>query len=114
MVAVVSPNIIDSMIAEHVMGLEPWPGKPGAFRAPVVLPHQEAKPCEPPAYSTDIAAAWQIVEKLKLAVGPSDSGLVGWWAARNTPSLPMSPLAAADTAPMAICLAALKVVGVGT
>ncbi len=65
-----------------------------------------------PHYSTDIAAAWEVVEKFQaedfdVRVGFCrwrDDGRVGWlaWVGKAD--------ALADTAPHAICLAALKAV----
>lgn len=53
---------LDAIIAERVMGLEVlggkivnrWPHVPGVYT-----------PIETPNYSTDIAAAWSVVEKLR-------------------------------------------------
>lgn len=59
---------------------------------------------EPDDYSTDIAAAWEIVEKLRLWVYPSDDS-DGWEAGLPDDD---SCWKGADTAPMAICLAALE------
>jgi hypothetical protein len=59
-----------------------------------------------PYYSTDIAAAWEVVEKLRLAIAPGDEG--GWIAASSAYHLDAGRAERADTAPHAICLAALK------
>ena len=122
---------IDTQIAEKVMGLIPcdkWkPASMGIAGGMVMMNdhkvcrHKECYPSVPDLqwpgngprpYSTDIKAAWDIVEKLSLAFeikyfpleikfpfvavvwGPS-----GW-----------GTMTKADTAPMAICLAALKAV----
>lgn len=80
----------------------------------------------PPAFSTDIAAAWQVVERFRLWVIPDERQ----WCAGIPRNLSGSiysadmygpddlgvidgrlELARADTAPLAICLAALKLVG---
>lgn len=61
-------------------------------------------------YSSDIAAAWQVVEKLGLAVAPDDEG--GWVSAPGSYYLDTAKAVNAPTATVAICLAALKVVGV--
>lgn len=78
---------------------------------------------EIPHYSTDIAAAWPVVEKLCLSVlrNANDEYLVGkfdetvWngdeWVDGQMVCI-LRPSEAA-TAPLAICLAALRVVGVG-
>ena len=60
---------------------------------------------KPPHYSTQIADAWLVVEKLELTVGPEYTG--GWYA-----GIPWKTSAGkAPTAPLAICLAALEEVG---
>lgn len=63
-----------------------------------------------PDYSTDIAAAWEIVEKLSMWVCPANNGH-DWTAGRLSLEEP-SPEGGtwAETAPHAICLAALKAV----
>jgi hypothetical protein len=99
---------LDALVAEKVMGLQPLrrevPPDPGAF---LDLPH----------YSTDIAAAWEVVEKLTgrrdkdigfaLTVNPGTIG-TSFSALDGTEHWHVN----ASTAPLAICLAALKVVGV--
>lgn len=63
-----------------------------------------------PRFSEDIAAAWHIVEKLGLSVGPTadDAGYRDGWFAEK-PERVIS-FAKAQTAPHAICLAALKAI----
>lgn len=65
---------------------------------------------ELPYYSTDIAAAWEVVEKLDLLstllLQKNSSGVWGVWN-EDTGQVHFG-----DTAPHAICLAALKAVGV--
>ncbi len=83
---------IDALVAEHVMGLDP-------NRAEFALDE----------YSTDIAAAWEVVEKMSVPleiIRHRDGKQWGVLDARfrNTTW--------ADTAPLAICLAALKAKGV--
>ena len=72
---------------------------------------------EPPEYSTDISAAWEVVNKLSGGFyfsidGQWRSQLTGKisWRSRFKPSLD-APYISGDTAPHAICLAALKAVG---
>jgi len=125
---------LDALVAEKVMGLEPWPEQDPrwqckAFKAKIIPYGQEAKPCLPPEYSTDIAAAWEVMEKFK------DRGLeVGWdkyrekWFCTNLAEdfryafdldetefkstfNDNSIAVLADTAPLVICVAALKAVG---
>jgi hypothetical protein len=64
-----------------------------------------------PHYSTDIAAAWQVIEKMR----GEESGMrvyriesMSYWQF----GFRGAPWAEADTAPLAICRAALKTVGV--
>lgn len=100
---------IDTLVAEHVMSLE--------LRDGLVDMSEElnSKGCwrEPKPYSTDIAAAWEVLEKY-LAEG-NDIELMyckeyGCWNAC------LVDIAAenGDTAPLAICLAALKAKGIDT
>lgn len=67
-----------------------------------------------PKYSTDIAAAWEVVEKLDLLVPTRFlvRDVDGWVVANYDEDLRREDGIVADTAPRAICLAALKVVGV--
>lgn len=76
---------------------------------------------EMPYYSRDIAAAWEVVEKiielypdLPFGVEYSFCGTSeGYkWYAELNPEPDFGPKYMADTAPKAICLAALKAVGV--
>ena len=131
---------LDAMVAEKVMGLRPKQCKlhPGNTRCGVqsfeiegktifqewgclyclryskkrIDPARELKP-----YSTDIAAAWEVVEKLQergtLTVSSARGGSVGelktfaWCVEIHGPEVEEW----GDTAPHAICLAALKAVG---
>lgn len=61
-----------------------------------------------PDYSTDIAAAWLVADKLGLSVLKVTEG----WQARKFVSMRDESASNAKTAPLAICLAALKAVGV--
>ena len=80
-------------------------------------------------FSTDISAAWQVMEKLKDRVGDKERELleVNWLPAKNKwvagiwcyeqkmlggSVARASFVASADSAPRAICLAALKAFGV--
>lgn len=118
---------IDALVAEKVMGLIPcdkWtPINLGSAGGPALLKNCQHDNCYPatrlndwvggcPEYSTDIAAAWQVVERFtqkwkyvfKLQNHYSfnfdtyEATLNGYGGSANT-------------APMAICLAALKAVG---
>ena len=74
----------------------------------------------PPRYSTDIAAAWEVVEKL---IGDGAEPLIVGWAKYtqdwhceirgiSTPDGAQLHDAAAETAPLAISLAALRAKGI--
>ena len=118
---------IDKLIAEHVFGYEPmtdkhWQRACGFNKdnADVKYHHMVAVGCKtrngisvfdgnrgrlyfaPPLnYSTDIAAAWEVVEKFEfLSIARNHVG--------SYTVLYKEELTAKDTAPMAICLAALK------
>lgn len=132
---------LDALVAEKVMGLPP-----SAWPPPCIRHHrtddaewdsgsQEAGgwcyTCntmissvdrEPPAYSTDISAAWEVVEKLKerhgvkVMGGPDDEGGCEIWCCDITaygyrPFQDHSWSDAAATAPLAICRAALQATG---
>jgi hypothetical protein len=118
---------LDALIAEKVMGWGPIeidrngnpvginPDYPSKFKCHIV-----------PNYSTDIAAAWTVVEKLKLCVWPTTDGRYlclldqfsleygdeYWFGGSNVlENIERDWIAAvAQTAPHAICLAALKTV----
>jgi hypothetical protein len=119
---------LDVLIAEKVMGLVPCKAEchtrersplPGPCHAQPDSPDQGGETKE---YSTDIAAAWTVVEKLRegkyeftlfndsdktgeiwrVYFGPTDSLLED----------ALLPAVDADTAPLAICRAALCAVGV--
>src|SRR5690242_5200794 len=72
------------------------------------------EPCEvePPPYSTDIAAAWQVVDRLRpqmgVAIAVYDDGSARVELSRARLSFEESNIVAiGDTAPLAICRAAL-------
>ena len=120
---------LDYLVAEHVMDIY----QQGAM---IILPNGEkvrryvwvetetggqhidnADECVP-CYSTDIAAAWQVVEKFTEGDGlgyffiervqnKSQGWDEGWVASADD----FDTQVEADTAPLAICLAALKAVG---
>jgi hypothetical protein len=115
---------LDALVAEKVMGMNQFPHEPldsmgmchRCFR-PAGLGDALPKSCDPPHYSTDITAAWEVVEKLDL--------LGEWELWRHTDPYTKEPkwivgradyeqgetYAVADTAPLVLCLAALKAVG---
>ena len=101
---------IDALVAEHVMGLE--------LRDGLVDMSEElnSKGCwrEPKCYSTDIASAWEVIEKLKDSLDlveifwDIDCWCCNLW--KDGEEIIRSH--AHETAPLAICLAALKAKGV--
>ena len=125
---------LDALVAKKVMGWritawndgEPWgnrevfpPFEPinGIPADCDCISHSEAG--EPPHYSTDIAAAWEVVEKMEACPYPHGAeigsayvdGLDGYIVAfgRGGPE-PIDVAEFAVTAPLAICRAALKAV----
>lgn len=109
---------LDALIAKKVMGWKReqhlglkqlvWKGPPDLF-----VTWRD----DPLLYSTSIAAAWEVVEKIKL-----DGNMVNINTASNFSSVQIEKLnngrwdlavdsTDGDTAPHAICLAALKAVG---
>lgn len=73
---------------------------------------------EVPAYSEDIAAAWLVLDAMRVRgceVALEDHTLhdgpnKGWWALFDLPDGGDTGHAIGDTAPLAICLAARKVI----
>ena len=104
---------LDALVAEHVMGWV-WGIDDDGFQYLVPADWDEYMVPAVPHYSTRIQDAWQVVEKTKLLDdfeltkdGPmyqfghyGEYGFDEW-----------TLYAEADTAPLAICLAALKAVG---
>lgn len=113
---------IDKLIAEKVMGwrvfktTEEWQ-KAGSPTGQKITVLDQTPKFEIPHYSTDIAAAWQVVEKMH-----SDGNHVQVWRNKNNNFWRASMrfehgkwgkyFTQANTAPLAICLAALKAIGV--
>jgi hypothetical protein len=67
-----------------------------------------------PHYSTSIADAWLVVEKLKTLTADGDihiECLHGEWSVSTCHEEAWKGWSRADTAPLAICLAALEAVG---
>lgn len=110
---------IDTLIAERVMG---WMYKD--FKTPYVVmgqPETMSTDYVPP-FSTDITAAWMIVDRLHemgwsvfVACYCDNEHVSSPFEARcwkrNDPQFPETISIGADTAPLAICTAALKAVG---
>lgn len=119
--AIEAGRILDALIAERVMGWTfvshncyvPYgkdtcgynPSGKGGFHNDGRMPI--------PKYSTEIAAAWEVVEKLELAVLPAIYDGYKWAACTDAEGYYYSDkfCSQADTAPLAICRAALEVVG---
>lgn len=106
---------LDAMVAEKVFGWEPavnpWgDGRNIGWNLPPCIPNELERRTwsrDPLPYSTDISAAWQVVEKIGLGIQPCGDGWVcGIPGNRSKPSV------LGASAPLAICLAAMKAVGV--
>lgn len=107
---------LDTLIAERVMGL-----RDRLAKASSQAEHEQIRKlidfCPP--YSTSIASAWEVVEKLREFDHPEDKsagftiwqhwegGYVAGWSWHEAEY----GVVTAETAPHAICLAALKAVG---
>lgn len=65
-----------------------------------------------PPYSTEISAAWEVVEKFPAMQLFKYANGLGWDCYWHAESGPLNVHAQAETAPLAICLAALKALGV--
>jgi hypothetical protein len=117
---------LDALVAEKVMGLTAGGVVKRTFRDPVTgVPTYATTHNSTPQYSTDIAAAWKIVEKLSgeyydgieftLIQDKSANYKHVWWAGFGRELHPIelgpSKWRRGDTAPYAICLAALQSVG---
>ena len=123
---------IDAMVAEHVMETEKywsirWGGSgygdfptydEAVIQSKKLLGGRQATIApywDEPKYSTDIYSAWLVVEKLAGEQGPYSvvmNNNDGDWVVHFWNGDRHDLYANADTAPMAICLAALKAVGV--
>lgn len=119
---------LDALVAEKVMGLLIGPRSSftdgGDLRESIIGDFYYSTGLlhilKVPAYSTDIATAWEVVGKLT-------AGSRFWFSVNRYPKLGLNPdgppyeqhyrtnfgayEGSADTAPHAICLAALKTVG---
>lgn len=109
-----TPEEINKQVADKVMGWEIAEGFPS-------LHHRSGRKrfaVKTPSFTTDIAAAWQVVEKIQrngwlFEVGYTPLG--GWYAdisaydAKGNQTM-KAIVASKESAPMAICLAALKAV----
>ena len=88
------------------------------------LPRPDYETCGGKHYSTNIADAWEVVEKIGRSITPnrySVNFIIEWdrlaaewragWAYYSDDGPEYDFVGEADTAPLAICLAALKAVG---
>jgi hypothetical protein len=112
---------LDSLVAEKVMGYRVREGiQPVIFECCAAQPpRDDADWCSVPRYSTDIAAAWQVIGRM--AGQGFDHYVEGWrgkyWVKFSNEDRGMEGNSEdrevkARTAPEAICLAALKVMGI--
>lgn len=103
---------IDALVSQHIMNKVAYQSPLGPWweNEP-----DEEEPAHPlPRYSLDIAAAWQVVEKMRerpvyVVVEPHPDY---WRAVVYDENWYFVVSEHADTAPFAICLAALRAVGV--
>jgi len=104
---------LDALVAERVMGwhrrkrngVEVWVVTTDTFDPPVTYPVECWNP------STSIAAAWEVVEKQDDCLHLKQHGEKGMWEAYFCHNYCEADyLGEADTAPLAICRAALKAV----
>jgi hypothetical protein len=115
---------LDARVHSAVMG-HPWPCMSADFGPFEKRDHTIAhfcRECDQPRgshggfshYSTDISAAWQVVEKLTaggLSVSVVNECHPGQWCVLVIDDGCVYDSSTADTAPFAICMAALKAVG---
>ncbi len=105
---------IDRLVAERVMG---WTNLYGAGTRFGTTPEGKSHRIVPP-YSTDMSAAWEVVERLRKS---GYQGKIDWarpelgyecifWSSPVPPTEMQLPRA--ETASLAVCIAALKVMGV--
>lgn len=98
---------IDALVAEHVMGL------PVTSEGKIRGYHLGLGEGEPKRYSTNIADAWEVVEWMKMYepnITWSDSDHM--WICHFDKYVDF--VISNESAPMAICLAALKAKGIDT
>jgi hypothetical protein len=95
---------LDALVAEKVMGAKPW-----------IAPGHGPTALNPPRYSTDIGAAWAVVEKLSREVGSVEVKThrrwMGWTCDVRPPDGKKADGFSETSAAHAICLAALRAVG---
>lgn len=112
-----SSREVDMFMAREILGHDIYHEKTGTIREQ--LPTGQSRPLRP--YSEDIAAAWEIVEKLGITLLPVENGwfaLVGDKQGWSSPAdfirylqkadFVHSGAALGEKAPMTICMAAMK------
>jgi hypothetical protein len=99
---------LDALIAEKVMGYDDIL-MPDCYGRPPDMVHVEHYRHEIPHYSTQIADAWLVVEKLSFEFYMERRPQEDYWVL-FTDAEDEWHVGEADTAPLAICLAALKAV----
>jgi hypothetical protein len=110
---------IDSFMASRVLGHKVYHEKTGTMREQ--LPSGQSRPLR--AYSEDISAAWEIVEKLGVTLLPVENGwfaMVGQKRGWSSPAEFLLYLQKADfvnagaavgeKAPLTICMAVMKAI----
>jgi hypothetical protein len=113
---------LDALVATHVLGwteVAPFkqvhahdPILQGVRPGVIASPYTGYKPRVPvPNYSRDIAAAWEVLEKVR-GPGVEVRLFSGGWKAGWTCEVGSLASTTRETAPLAICLAALEAVGV--
>jgi hypothetical protein len=99
---------LDALVAEKVMGWR-WEDCFRAYTGVLTVRHEEYG--GPPFYSTDIAAAWDVVEKMRERRADFYIRFVSTWTVEfDSVAGDYNGYTDGDTAPLAICLAALKAV----
>ena len=110
---------LDLFISQKVLGYRTYNDKHGQTRE--MLEPKQSRPLR--SYSQDIGAAWEVVEKMGISILPVEQGwfaLVGntkgWESPADfigylqTADFATSGAAVGDSAPLTICLAAMKAV----
>lgn len=111
---------LDILIAEKIMGLTTLPYTEGVkqvgdYSGPVVMVDNRWKPLH--YYSTNISAAWEVVEKMttkdsSMSIESNPNGTFAAFVHDVLTDKTIGYCNVANTAPHAICLAALKAKGV--
>jgi hypothetical protein len=99
---------IDAIVADKVFGFRRWEGIPDAFHPKAIRWWQTEQPCDPPPYSTDIAAAWNVFEKIERQPGFVFNRFIEKKDKSYVVSFDGINYSEAEDAPLAICHAALK------